>query len=301
MNKTASADLISKSSESIRFPVVDLSSKNKGRLNIGNRQVVTDHYFAGTVLDESELLRYKVFVRLGANKGTRFEKISFQHCIFDSCYLTNCVFDSCDFTGCRFIGSNFHQSAFSGCNFKYAIFERTQIDDDILTSEAPLEENLRMRFARSLRMNYAQIGDAKAVNKAISLELDATAAYLLNSWKSNGSYYQKKYKGIFRIKQFIRWIDFRVLDFIWGNGESIFKLLRTILLAIIVIAIYDAISYANPMNVADYWQSLQSAPGVFLGAVSKSYPSWILSTIAAARYIGVALLTALLVKRFGRR
>ena len=132
------------------------------------RKVITDHYIEVEKGDPSEQknFAFTVFIRLNAIKIT-FKNVSFLHCIFDNCYLKNCVFDTCDFTGCRFLGSNFHQSAFRGCKFEFATFERTQIDDDILMSEAPREENLRMRFARSLRMNYQQIGDAKAVNKAI--------------------------------------------------------------------------------------------------------------------------------------
>lgn len=156
-------------------------------LRPGNREVVTDHYFHLAVVDEPKRFQNKVFVRLGARKGTVFRNVSFTHSIFEGCYLANCSFDSCDFTGCQFSGSNFHNAAFSGCKFWYATFERTQIDDDILTSEAPAEENLRMRFARTLRMNFFQLGDAKAVNRAISLELQATEQYLRNSWSTTGT------------------------------------------------------------------------------------------------------------------
>jgi len=150
-----------------------------GTLSKGNREVITDYYVPNDISVEQNKFKYKIFLRLNAKKK-KFTKISFEHCIFDNCYLNNCVFDSCDFTGCKFQGSNFHQTAFRGCDFKFATFERSQFDDDILISEAPREENLRMQFARSLRMNYQQIGDAKAVNKAISVELEATSIYLYN-------------------------------------------------------------------------------------------------------------------------
>ena len=149
----------------------------KNHLEKGNRKVITDYYVPKNVADEQESLKFKVFIRLNAKKIS-FQNVSFLHCIFDNCYLNNCVFDSCDFTGCKFIGSNFHQTAFKGCNFIFTTFERCQIDDDILISEAPREENLRMHFARSLRANYQQIGDAKAANKAINVELEATSKYL---------------------------------------------------------------------------------------------------------------------------
>ncbi|WP_431226868.1 pentapeptide repeat-containing protein [Burkholderia contaminans] len=271
------------------------------RVPVGNRVVVTDHYVAKDIINEPTKFKYKIFVRLNA-KGVTFKRASFEHCIFDSCYLNNCVFDTCDFTGCKFIGSNFHQTAFAGCTFDYATFERCQIDNDILHSEAPREENLRMRFARSLRMNYQQIGDAKAVNQAISLELQATSIYLLKSWSSHETYYQKKFGGLKRIPQFAIWIEFWLLDFIWGNGESIVKLLRTILLVLLAISAYDTVLNRNPMRLDDFWVSLTRAPAEFLGVYSPmQFPSGACAAIAATRLVTFALLTAMLVKRFGRR
>jgi hypothetical protein len=267
----------------------------------GNREVITDHFLAADVTNEPTAFAHKVFVRLNARKRLKFTKVSFQHCVFDGCYINSCTFDSCDFTGARFSGCNFHQSSFPGCKFDYAIFERCQVDDDILVSEAPLPENLRMRFARTLRMNYQQIGDAKAVNKAISLELNATAEYLFKSWRSEEHYYKTKYSGVRRVQQFLRWLEFWILNFVWGNGESIVKLMRSIAILIGLIALYDTTSKGNYTNLAEYWYSLQDAPSIFLGVLTPKYPSVILASIAACRLISVALLTALLVKRFGRR
>jgi len=277
-------------------------SEEQAALRVGNRRVVTDHYFHLGVADDSQTYQNTVFVRLGAVKGTVFRNVSFMHSVFDGCYLTGCAFDSCDFTGCRFIGSNFHQSSFSGCKFWYATFERTQIDDDILISEAPAEENLRMRFARTLRMNFSQLGDAKAVNRAISLELQATEQYLRNSWPAHrNSYYKKKYPGWKQAWQFFLWSEFKLLDVVWGNGESIFKLVRSIAFVVVGVAIYDVTTSGNALDLTAYWESIKQAPGVFLGVLPKTYPPLALSLIAGSRYIGLALLTALLVKRFGRR
>ncbi len=267
----------------------------------GNRETIADKYVPQNVSDELRAFSLKVFIRLNA-KNITFRNVSFAHGIFDGCYFRNCVFDSCDFTGCRFLGSNLHQSSFLGCKFDYATFERCQVDDDILTSEAPREENLRMRFARSLRMNYQQVGDARAVNKAITLELEATSKHLMESWFSDRPYHRKKYPGFRRILQFMRWIEFWILHFIWGNGESIFKLLRSIASAIVLIAIYDASSLKVEATVSDYWESLKLAPGIFLGTVVHAHHSiGAASAIVATKLVALSLLTALLVKRFGRR
>lgn len=288
------------------IPDRDDSLVGEGRLNLpkgvlkGNREVITDYYVSSDISSASEFA-YKVLIRLNAKKVT-FRNVSFQHCVLDGCYINKCVFDSCDFTGARFLGCNFHQSSFSGCKFSYATFERCQIDDDILEGEAPLEENLRVKFARSLRMNYQQLGDAKAVNKAISLELSATATYLHKSWASKNNYFRKKYPGFKRLGQVFKWLDFWILNFIWGNGESIFKLIRSIAIIVMLITLYDAGLHGSPRGLESYLNSLISAPAIYLGVSSPTtYPLLILSVIAAARFISIALLTALLIKRFGRR
>jgi hypothetical protein len=48
-----------------------------------------------------------------------------------------------------------------------------------------------MHFA-SLRTNYQQVGEAKAANNAINVELEATLKYLYKSWKSKQTYYNNE-------------------------------------------------------------------------------------------------------------
>ncbi|TAN68811.1 MAG: hypothetical protein EPN17_08520 [Methylobacter sp.] len=266
---------------------------------LGNRAVMSDFYVSSDIEDQQFK---KIFIRLNAKK-IAFKKVTFDHCFFDSCYFNNCVFNTCSFIGCKFIGSNFHLCAFERCNFQYAIFERTQIEDDILDKEAPLEENLKRSFARTLRMNFQQIGDAKAVNKAISLELNATSAYLKKSWSSKETYYSKKYGGFSkRSLQFLRWLEFWILDLTWGNGESVLKLLRTIILVIVCIALYDTLVFHDFYNIHDYIKSLETSSAVFFGfKTPNEYPNICVALISAIRLTLFAFFTAILVKRFSRR
>ncbi len=169
---------------------------------------IGEHEIAGLVKSERHVcidMRFRsdissanfsnfLFQRLIA-KERKFVCIDFRYTIFDSCYFRNCVFDSCDFTGCRFVGSNLHGSCFVGCKFDYVNFERTLIDDDILETSCPSLENLKMRFARTLRMNYQQIGDVKSANKAKRVELEATQLHFFKAWRSRESYYRKKFVG----------------------------------------------------------------------------------------------------------
>lgn len=241
------------------------------------------------------------FVRLVA-KGLQFKKVDFKYCTFDACYLRDCTFDSCNFTGCRFVGTNLHGSGFRGCKFDYATFERTDIDNDVLSSCCPGTENIKMRFARSLRMNYQQLGDARSVNKAIQVELDATAEHLYKAWNSKESYYRYKYKSWDRTEKFFQWANFKLLDLLWGNGESSWKLIRATVIAFVFMALFDVLNYRDPSLVGSYVSAFWQAPQVFLGAIRPDYfPSGYITLVTFVRLVFFGFFMAIIVKRFNRR
>lgn len=264
-----------------------------------NRIIQTDKKFDADVSNGQ--FANQLFVRLVA-KGKRFTNVDFKYTIFDTCYLRNCMFDSCDFTGCRFAGTNMYGSSFSGCKFDYATFERTVVDNDILDTGCPGHENLKMRFARALRMNYQQLGEAKSVNKAIGVELQATEVHLHKAWKSNESYYRKKYSGWKRAKAFVEWTKFKALDLIWGNGESVLKLLRATLLVLFLMSLIDVLGFRDPQHLDSYTKAFLEAPQVFLGTLSPShYPSEYLAAVLFIRLIAIGFFMAIIIKRLNRR
>lgn len=272
--------------------------EDDGREKLTDMRVnVPDYKIVG---DQKTFYR-KLLTRVSA-KNITFKNVSFFQTIFDACYFNHCVFDSCTFVGCKFVGCNFNQTSFPGSSFDYAIFERTQVDDDIFKA-APERSNIKLKFARTLRMNYQQVGDAKAVNRAIVLELEATDVFLKESWSSDSAYYRDKYAGFSRVAQFLKWAEFKVLDFIWGNGESIAKLLRSIVLVILAVGFFNMFYMKEPKLFAEFLHSMYTAPAMFLGVMQlpAEVPSLVSSGIAALRLVGFAFLTAILVKRFGRR
>lgn len=241
-------------------------------------------------------------VRLVAINKT-FKKVNFANTTFDNCYLRDCRFDSCDFTGSKFSLTNFHGAKFIGCKFAYATFERTIVDDHILNENCPPFENQKMRFARSLRTNYQQIGDAAAANHAIRVELDATEVHLRKSWNSNDQYYRKKYPGFFnRVKQFSSWVKFRLLDYIWGNGENLAAFFRTVVVFMLAIAILDLFLNPSTSALPDTYAALWRAPQIFLGIAPPGYISagW-QTIITLVRLIAFGLFMSILIKRFNRR
>ncbi len=269
-----------------------------GLLTPRHRVVTTDVQWAADSKDQPFLDH--VFVRSTAKKRS-FVNVDFRYCTFDACYFRDCKFDSCDFTGCRFLGSNFHGSTFVGCKFDYASFERTQIDSAILDHCCPAHENLKLRFARTLRVNFQALGDAASVNKAILVELDATSIHLHKAWRSNESYYRRKYAGVHRLNSFVDWLRFKTLDVLWGNGERPAKLARSVVAFLLLIAVIDVISHRDPALVASYWGALLDSPQAFLGTGPSLFGGLATAAIAFVRLVTFGLFVSILVRRFARR
>lgn len=241
------------------------------------------------------------FERLVA-KEKKFSRCDFRYCNFSDVYLRKCQFDDCDFTGARFSNSNLVGTTFRGCKFDYADFRSTFIENEILSNCCPDRENLKLKFARSLRTNYQTLGDAKSANKAMNVELAATEEHYRKSWKSNSQYYRRKYTGFKRVGSFLMWLDFKVWDFVWGNGESVFKLLRAVLLILGLIAVIDIIYKPEQISLLSVLHSVWHSWMIFLSVERPGYLGGaFIGLVFFLRLLMFALFISILVKRLSRR
>lgn len=161
-----------------------------------------------------------LLLRVSAKEIT-FERVSFKYVIFDRCYFRDCKFINCDFTGARFYDSNLRGSSFDGSRFDYARFSKTTVPLAIIERHMPGYENVAVELARSLRINYAQLGDVEGVNRAIAAELAATKVHLHKAAWSSESYYRRKYSGLRRWNVGLKFFAFMFFEVLWGNGESL--------------------------------------------------------------------------------
>ncbi|MGQ5734885.1 pentapeptide repeat-containing protein [Serratia sp. IR-2025] len=245
----------------------------------------------------------RLFIR-GVAKGKKFEHVNFNYCIFDVCYFRKCVFTHCNFIGCRFVGCSFNGSNFIDCDLRYAVFERTQVDVSSLSESAPNEENLRAKFFRSLRVNYQQQGDTASVNFVIRQELMATRKHLLKSWFAPEEYYRSKYKSLSRAGKFVEWSWFVILDWIWGNGESLKKLIFTVLCVFIFIVLYLISISPGEFTLNMLAEAIKKTPLVFLGIKNISddhHNDGVFAIIYFVRLVIFGLFMSLLVKKISRR
>ena len=125
-----------------------------------------------------------------------FKNVDFSKCEIEYCYFRNSKFIECNFTGTEISNCNFRGAQFDGCVFKYSEWRSTYLDVGFLDTCLPSEENLARDLTRSLRVNFAQVGNYEAVNRAASEEVKLTGRHLFNAAFSKQSYYRRKYQGI---------------------------------------------------------------------------------------------------------
>lgn len=250
---------------------------------------------------DNAVYEHHIFTRVSAKKLT-FKSVTFNYSTFEHCYFRTCKFDSCNFIGCKFISSNFEGSEFIGCTFDYSTFQFTNLDEQILDNNCPSYENVRQKFARTLRTNFLSQGNTEGVNKAINIELGATKEYLFKAWKSKEGYYRKKYKKWDRFFKFFHWLKFKIEELIWGNGESLWKLARAIAVVLLIITLKETGINGNLNEVSSYWVSLKKSPEIFFSIEKPStYSKFYLSMIYFIRLLFFGLFMAIVIKRFSKR
>lgn len=265
-------------------------------LKKGKRKEYKNQYVSDDL--DGDDFSYGVFIRLGG-KSRKFNKVNFSYCVFDDCYLRKCEFTECNFTGAKFVGSHFIGSRFESCNFMYARFDKTEFDEDFLKTSAPSWENTKAAFARSLRINYRSLGDAKLEREAARMEIAAGLSHLYKAWSSNESYYRGKYKQWRRIQKFLQWLSMKSLSVIWGNGEKFVNLLRTTIAFAGICALVHFIWF-NPSE-RSIMHALLEAPAILFNVSDVSFPGWMKSVIMFVRLSLFSLFITILVRRWGYR
>jgi hypothetical protein len=235
--------------------------------------------------------------------GLKFVGVNFRQSIIDGCYFRRCIFRDCDFTGANIIRTNFQGTDFIGCTFDYTTFSGTQIGITPLSKNLPSWENLKMQLAKNLRLNYASIGDYEGVNFAIKVELSATLEHLRKAAFSRESYYRgkKEYSGMGRIRHVFKFMWHFMwhlgFDLLWGNGEKPIRMLISIPLMLVAMALIFTVSV--DMSILDSVK--ETAHVFFIGGASIKIGLWSSAVINIFRYVVIGLFVSSLVRRLSRR
>lgn len=229
--------------------------------------------------------------------GRVFTKVSFKQTNFLECYFRNCRFIGCDFTGAFIKETNLRGSQFENCTFRYTTWEKSHLDDDFLDRCLPSEENLARDLVRSLRVNFSEIGNYEAVNRAASIEVRLTGQHLYKAAYSNESYYRSKYKGWPRFTHAVQHARWKALDLLWGNGESIIRIIFSCFVAILAVSILY--SRETELSLAD---ALTESIWQFWGKqYAQPMPPIYTLALTITQFVAFGLFMAILIKRLSRR
>jgi hypothetical protein len=227
-----------------------------------------------------------------------FFDVNFKQCDFANCYFRNCRFIRCNFTGATIKESNFRGAQFEECDFRYTSWEKTILDERFLDTCLPSEENLARDLARSLRVNFSQIGNYEAVNKAASIEVSLTGQHLYNAAYSRQSYYRGKYKGWSRMSHALSHARWKALDLLWGNGESILRVALSTLVVVTVAALVLTRDHSQLSFSEALWSAFLGFWGIQGGTRLPDFYAVVLTIV---RFILFGLFMAILIKRLARR
>jgi len=259
------------------------------------KKQIQDIEYIENILGE-DLSQHEYFKTYAVN--IQFKDVNFKQCVFDTSYFRKCKFISCNFTGSIFKNCNFQGAQFDNCNFSYTQWEKTIIEESFLNHCLPSEENLARDLVRSLRVNFSQIGNYSAVNTAIRIEIQYTGIHLYNAAFSRKSYYRAKHKGLDRLSIAYRYIVWKILDILWGNGESLMRVSRTAIIIIGIVALYlwqesNFIRFRDSVSTSffGFW-------GIYTGT---SLSSSMVAIFVISRLVLFGLFMAILVKRLSRR
>lgn len=242
----------------------------------------------------------KEYCRIYAVDKT-FSKVDFSKSIFNSCYFRNCKFNDCNFLGSEFIDSNLRGSQFENCIFKYSRWSRTLVEDYFLDNCLPPEENLSRDLLRELRINAIQLGNNKIANRAAIMEIKNTGAFYRKAAWSKEAYYRSKYKKKERAVKIYEHVAWMISDVAWGHGESLLRLVRSVLVLLIMLGIVNW-KYTRLINEEALWSNMM---GVMFYSIGITGPYLLINAVkvvtSITSIVGFGAFISIMIKRLSYR
>lgn len=252
------------------------------------------------------------FIRLGMKEAV-FKDCSFTQSNFEDSYFRKAVFKNVRFTGSSFRFCNFDKASFQACDFRYCNFFHCKLPKDEIISCLPPEPNLRRDLARNLRANYEMIGDKKAADTFLDIEIQAYEDELKAIFFSKTEYYKNHYNLLAQIQAGAKFLVSKFSGMVWGYGHRVGRLVLSYFLTtcfLSLITYFGRTKFFVSSNMVPrqltFWESINMG---FCETVSASSPSFVPSTLGgqlitlSASSLGtlfLALLAATLYRRIAR-
>lgn len=176
------------------------------------------------------------FAKMGF-KGSVFTQCDLKFCTFIDCYFRQAMFTLVDFTSCVFINCSFDKAEFNGCDFKYASFTNCFIPYSEMKKNLPVWGNVCSELCRNLSLQCLALGSVQNYRDYLFEERasDEKHAFRKLFHSSSDPHYQS-YNFLDGLTGLLTFIRSRLSRFIWGYGEQICAVIRSMLLVIFLFA-----------------------------------------------------------------
>jgi hypothetical protein len=227
---------------------------------------------------EKKRINHAVFIALGL-KDARFSDVDFSYSTFVRCYFRGAEFRGCNFTGCRFIDCNLRNAMMVNCSLLYTEWQQTHVSPDLILANAPEWPNIRRELMEALRVNSLSQGDGVSARKYLLASMRASIEHQKRIVKRHNHYYANKYGPKDQFLASFRLMALQSERFIWGYGESPYKL---ILCGAILVGIFAVYFGVKAPEVFGFGESIRTLPGGFYEALQFSALTFAANTPASS-------------------
>jgi hypothetical protein len=238
-----------------------------------------------------------------------FIKCDFSYSTFTRVYFKKVNFIQCNFTGAKFFDSNLRDATFQNCKFHYASFKFTMIDSKQVLSNLPDWANVKSNLLQLHKANANSLGDIKASRAYLLAEIAASKEHLRKAIDKSDGYYSLKYKS-WQSQLQVRWKYFLLSmdDFIWGHGESPWRIIRNVIAYFLLLSIIQTIfkddsggrTFADNFRILFEYFKLDIK--TFLGVPNTKLESdFIIGSLILLRYVTLGLFIRILFNKYSWR
>src|SRR6266542_4349133 len=266
------------------------------------------------IVANEDFLHY-TFEDFGARQ-VQFNNCNFSYSVFNRAYFYGAAFDNCKFIGARFIDCNFRSARFIRCDFSYSSFRGTTIPSKELMCNVPERPNVRRELMQALRANAISLANDEDAKIFIRKEMKAEELHNQKAREAAEDYYAPKYGWSSNrwnwIRVRIEYIWLWIQRFGWGYGEYPWRLLRSIALLLLALAILLAMKTGQAATgfIETLLHSIKRILSVFLAIpltsqqdrIDEGFVVWLLLSLTAVmRYVALGLFVTMLFRRLSKR
>ncbi len=245
-------------------------------------------------------------------KEVTYSDCTFSYSIIERGYFHKANFINCKFIGARIRESIFRSATFENCDFSYVDFHRCVLPVPQLLANLPGFPNVRWELLHNLRANAHSVGDTKWEADVVYHEARTEIEHWRGIANAGTGYYQK-YSTRQRLVARFHHVRLLAERYIWGHGESLFRLALSTVFFLIVIGFFHAAGQTadlETVSVGDlfhqYFKSLYFLLSLYVDlpsvSASEVSASPVISALAVIlRYVSIGLAIPVLYKYIARR